>query len=101
MTMNEIRTAVKNGEIFRTTTNKLTNRYHGYEIRTYLTTSDTNPFCYDHKCFDTIEQAKARRDGYKHPEQWHIFRVFVNNYELYNKRTDRVERFAYVIVKID
>ena len=101
MTMNEIRTAVKNGEVFRTTTNKLTNTYHGYEVRTYLTTSEVNPFCYDHKCFDTVEQAKARRDGYKHPEQWHIFRVFVNNYELYDKRTDRVERFAYVIVKID
>lgn len=99
MTMTEIREAIANGATFTTRPNAFTGRYDGYEVRVYLTKSDVNPFCYDNKVFDTIAEAVAKRATYKHPADWHLFKVFVNNYALCNEYG--TTQFAYVIKKVD
>ena len=99
MTMNEIRRAIANGATFATRPNPFTGRYDGYEIRVYLTTSDCNPFCYDNKVFDNVAAAVARRATYKHPTDWHIFKVFINNYALHDG--DFTTTFKYVIKRVD
>lgn len=97
--MNEIKRAIANGATFATRPNPLTSRYDGYETRVYLTTSDCNPFCYDNKVFDNVAAAVAKRATYKHPTDWHIFKVFVNNYALHDG--DFTRTFKYVIKRVD